>query len=252
MSWLSGQLKALVAAMQFLTRFKMPDQGPPSPKVLHDSVRFYPVAGLALGCALGLVSLLAHVVYASSFVSAILVVAVDAWLTGGLHLDGLMDSADGLLSYRSRERSLEIMRDSRVGAMAVIALGCTLLLRVAALSAMPPLRLAAVAFFSPLFARALLLCTMRFTNLARDDGLGRSLAPAVDLPTALGSLIVALALGWWLFGWNGLVAATVAVLGVSRVSSMAMQRLGGMTGDTYGASVEVSQVLLALALAVRG
>jgi len=252
MSWLSEQLRALVTAMQFLTRFKMPDQGPPSPQVLHASVRYYPVAGVALGGVLGVVALFAHVLYASSLLSAILVVAVDAWLTGGLHLDGLMDSADGLLSYRPRERSLEIMRDSRVGAMAVIALGCTLLLRVAALAAMSPLRLAAVALFSPIFARALLLCTMRFTGLARDAGLGRSLAPAVDAPTAVGFLIAALALGWWLFGWDGLVAATVAVLGVSRVCSMATQRLGGMTGDTYGATVEVSQVLLALALAVRG
>lgn len=112
--------RAFIAALQFLTRLPIPVQVADDPGVFRRSTVFYPAAGLVIG------GMVAGIGYGASFVfpapvNAALLLCIWVLLTGGLHLDGLMDTADGLLSHRSRERMLEIMKDSRVGAMGVIA-----------------------------------------------------------------------------------------------------------------------------------
>ncbi|MCZ4151790.1 adenosylcobinamide-GDP ribazoletransferase, partial [Escherichia coli] len=97
--------------------------------LLRESVVYYPLVGAAIGLAVWLGGALFGTVL-PALPAAVLTLTLWVWLTGGLHLDGWMDTADGLLSYRSRERMLEIMKDSRVGAMGVIA--CVLLLMMKA------------------------------------------------------------------------------------------------------------------------
>jgi len=122
--WLHG----LISAFQFLSRIPVPIEIPYDEQVFKRSVPFYPLVGGVIGLLL----------YAISYVSEALLPALPAslliligWiaLTGGLHLDGLMDTADGILSHRSRERMLEIMKDSRVGAMGVIVCVLYLLMK---------------------------------------------------------------------------------------------------------------------------
>ena len=128
-------LRQLTLAVTFLTGIPLRVEGDVSPADLWRSMGWYPLVGLALGTAAwgvyaGLLELL------PSLVVAVLVVLLLEAVTRGLHMDGLMDTADGLLSGAPRERALEIMKDSNVGAMGVVAALLILMLKVAALGAL--------------------------------------------------------------------------------------------------------------------
>lgn len=244
-------MRAFVTALQFLTRLPTPDLGPPTEEDLRRSYVFYPVVGLLLGCLLATVALFAHILFASRLLVAVIVVAMDVYLTGGLHMDGLMDTADGLLSYRSRDRMLEIMKDSRVGAMAVLVVLFVTLLRIGALAVLPISLLARVVFAGAFFSRGLLLLTIRYTTPAKAEGLGRQ-ATVRSGGAAMWALALTAALcGAVLLGTQGIVAMIVSVLLLSRFATGCRRRLGGMTGDTYGASIELTQCALSLVMALR-
>lgn len=121
--------KAAAAAFQFLSRFPVKMELEFTPDLMVRSTLFYPVVGLCIGGVVWIAAWLSGFLLPPA-PAAVLILSIWVWLTGGLHLDGWMDSADALLSYRSRERMLEIMKDSRVGAMGVIA--CVLLLMLKA------------------------------------------------------------------------------------------------------------------------
>ncbi|MBX6395572.1 MAG: adenosylcobinamide-GDP ribazoletransferase, partial [Alicyclobacillaceae bacterium] len=123
------EARAFVTAIRFLTRIPLPPVDPAGgtgaaqadQEVICRSVRWYAAVGVLLGALLWLAAWILHVARLPAPGGAALLVVVDILLTGGLHLDGWMDTADGLGSWRSRERMLAIMRDSRVGAMGVLA-----------------------------------------------------------------------------------------------------------------------------------
>lgn len=122
------QFQAVIAAFQFLTRFPIPIAVPFQGSVLKRSVVYFPLAGALIGVSLTAFAWLLTL-FIPPWPSAVLVLAIWTALSGGLHLDGWMDTADGVLSHRSRERMLEIMKDSRVGAMGVLAAVLLLLLK---------------------------------------------------------------------------------------------------------------------------
>ncbi|MBW7460890.1 adenosylcobinamide-GDP ribazoletransferase, partial [Paenibacillus sepulcri] len=132
---LKAQLQAVGAAFQFMTRIPVPVEIPFTPAVLARSTVYYPLVGLVIGgitAAAGWLLTLA----VPALPAAVLILLIWTALSGALHLDGLMDSADGVLSHRPRERMLDIMKDSRVGAMGVMAAIFLLLLKFATLSAL--------------------------------------------------------------------------------------------------------------------
>ena len=118
--FLSNQLQAAGAAFQLITRIPIPIMIPFVPQVLARSVVYYPLVGTVVGGITAAVGWFLFA-YAPAMPAAVSSVILWALLSGALHLDGLMDTADGVLSHRSRDRMLEIMKDSRVGAMGVIA-----------------------------------------------------------------------------------------------------------------------------------
>ncbi|HEY4392033.1 MAG TPA: adenosylcobinamide-GDP ribazoletransferase, partial [Paenibacillus sp.] len=117
--------RPILAAFQFLSRFPVRAELDFTPELLKRSAKYYPLVGAAIGIVIWIIGVVASLALPVLPVSVILLIAW-VWLTGGLHLDGWMDSADAFLSYRPREKMLEIMKDSRVGAMGVLA--CVLLL----------------------------------------------------------------------------------------------------------------------------
>jgi adenosylcobinamide-GDP ribazoletransferase len=126
---MSRERQAVAAAFQFLTRLPVKAELDFSPQLLKRSASYYPLVGAVIGLIVWCFAAVTAFVL-PPLPSAVLTLIVWVWLTGGLHLDGWMDAADALFSYRSRERMLEIMKDSRVGAMGVIA--CVLLLMLKA------------------------------------------------------------------------------------------------------------------------
>ena len=231
---------------------------PPWPRLqprFERIARFAPWIGLVLG---GLQALLwgGTALWLPAEARVALVLALGFWLSGGLHVDGVMDTADGLAAG---ERSLEAMDDSRVGASGVLAFTLLLLLRAAALLSLAAAASAAVVaqvlIWSAVWGRmAPLLAIGAFPYLRQDGtagfhrrhwlGIGRELRPSLLLLAALALQGAGpLGAGWFWQGWLGLLPALLVPLWLGR-------RLGGHSGDSYGACVEWTDTLALLLMAL--
>jgi len=220
----------------------------PEPQAVGRSLLYYPLVGLLLGAMLWLVG----AVFENASAPLLAALLLTGWvaLTGGLHLDGLADSADAWLGgFGDRERTLTIMKDPRSGPIAVVVLALLLLLKFVALWTLLAADQRLALLLAPLLGRSALLGLFLTTPYVRPGGLGQVLAEQMPRDTSRivlgGVVLVCLALGS--SGWLAL-AATV---GVGWLSRRAMcRRIGGTTGDTAGALLELVEcaVLVVLAL----
>jgi adenosylcobinamide-GDP ribazoletransferase len=213
----------------------------PTPSALA----WFPVVGAATGAAVGGVWWLAGRVWPVS-VAAALAVAADLALTGLLHVDGLCDSADGLLAPMDRARRLEVMAAPDVGAFGVAVCAIVLLLRWVALASLRPSVLLIAALWA--VSRTAMGAVARWVPYARPGGLAESFrgagrgALASWLPLVAGILgALALAVAWKAVA--GSVSVVAAVAATSLVVTLAWRRLGGFTGDVLGAAGVVGETV---------
>ncbi|PWE43897.1 adenosylcobinamide-GDP ribazoletransferase [Pseudomonas prosekii] len=237
-------------ALQFLSSLPIRLPGMPEPKELGRSLLFYPLVGLLFGLILwGMNIALAG---APLLLHAALLLTVWVLLSGALHLDGLADSADAWLGgFGDRERTLTIMKDPRSGPIAVVTLVLVLLLKFAALLALIEQGQGAVLLIVPLLGRAALLGLFLTTPYVRAGGLGQALAD--HLPRTAGWRVLALsALGCLLLGGmvDGLVALVIAIAVFAWLRQVMIRRLGGSTGDTAGALLELLEMAVLVGLAL--
>lgn len=243
------------AAIAFLTPFG--GASPPSATALS----WFPAVGAGQGLALGLIWWAADGVF-TAVVAATLVVVADLVLTGMLHLDGLADSADGLLAPLDRERRLEVMATPEVGAFGVVAIVSFLLLRVAALAALAPSPLLVAGLWcasrTAMAAAARLMPYARSAGLASafvdDGGPGWAIAAlggAVSLGlVSMGAVLVDDPVGGSPIG-SGVLGVTGVALGAWAVLQLARRRLGGFTGDVLGAAGVVGETVGLVLATVR-
>jgi adenosylcobinamide-GDP ribazoletransferase len=215
------------------------------------AIRWLPAVGLLLG-GIGAGVVLAvgslNATGPGRLLGAALAVAVIAVLTGGLHLDGLADTADGLGSRRPAADALEIMRRSDIGPMGVGALVLALLIQVTAIAAVPRLPLAAAALVLAEVTGRVSVVVATSAPAARPGGFGALVAgrtTAVDRALTAGALACAavvsgLATGGPALAARGLGAVLAGLLAGWLVQRTAGRRLGGMTGDVFGAILQVS------------
>jgi adenosylcobinamide-GDP ribazoletransferase len=242
-----GALMQCIGALAFLTAFPVPRRAHGLPTGL--TLACFGLAGLALGGVVAGVEVALAPVLPLAARSAVLL-AVLAACCGAMHLDGLMDSADGLFGARTRDRRLEIMRDSRVGAYGLAAAVLVLLVQYAALASVVQRRPLAVLAAVGL-SRAASALALGLGRPARDEGLGSVYSVSGRLPAgcvAFGCAVVAAVL---LDGWRGVAACGVCLLVVFGVVLMFRRRAGGMTGDGFGAVVELSLAGALLCLAAQ-
>jgi adenosylcobinamide-GDP ribazoletransferase len=255
-----GCTHSFVAALQLLTRFPVPIQVPFEEKVLRRSVIFFPVAGLLIGLFL-YVSGSALTALLPAGAAAALLTAIWVGITGGLHLDGLMDTADGVLSHRSRERMLEIMKDSRVGAMGVMACVVQLLLKFAFLNAIMEAGWgtgASLVLGTAIWSRWVMVAAIAIWPYARSgEGMG-SMFKGVGGRQLMGcsaaAAIVSVAALSVLSGGrisHVIMLSSAAILLAGAFGGLVAWRLagklGGLTGDTYGAINELTEAWLLFA-----
>lgn len=231
----------LLNAILFLTILPLPTKREVTEAHLARATACFPLVGMLLGGALFLSARLVASLWSPPTVNA-LVLILWGLLTGGLHLDGLADTVDGLCGGATREEKLAIMRDSRVGAFGAAALFGLLLLKFSLLGELGGAAYGDVLVLAPTLGRWAMVCAIFFFPPARKEGLGHLFKGcgwqefAFATATALGCAI--LLLGSWglaVFGGLGLAVAVMA---------WALTRtLGGLTGDTYGALCEVGEVL---------
>ncbi|MDD5035919.1 MAG: adenosylcobinamide-GDP ribazoletransferase [Methylococcaceae bacterium] len=237
---------ALGLALQFLTRLPVPQGVRYSPAALGWSVVLYPLVGLMIGALLVLLSKLPW--EAGPMLISSLLLTTWVAITGGLHLDGLADCADAWVGGQGdRERSLGIMKDPCSGPIAVTALVLLLLVKFAALTELAGQSATIPLWFAPLLGRSFVPFLLLNTPYVRPAGLGSPLAENLPfLPAMLAvafSLLAALiALG----PWPVLAVALTALW----LRAAMMQRLGGCTGDTLGAGIEITEAVTLLACAL--
>ncbi|NJP04390.1 MAG: adenosylcobinamide-GDP ribazoletransferase [Chloroflexaceae bacterium] len=232
-------------AIRFLTIIPVPGLPPTSEQSIARSVAWFPAVGVLIGVLLWLAGWLAQLLWGLP-VAAILVVIVWAILTAGLHLDGLSDTFDGVMSWRPRERKLAIMRDSRVGVMGVLALIAIVLLKAAWLSAAAP-HWWAVLLLAPTWGRWAMVSTMVLFPTARASGLGHTFRSRLGLSDVLFASSFPLLLALLTNPWQGLLAGLLVAAVTHLLAWWWTVMLGGLTGDTYGAICEIGE---AVALAV--
>lgn len=228
-------------ALQFLSSLPIRLPGMPEPEQLGRSLLFYPLVGLLFGLILWAFNLI--LAGAPLLLHAALLLTVWVLLSGALHLDGLADSADAWLGgFGDRERTLTIMKDPRSGPIAVVTLVLVLLLKFTALLALIEQGHGLTLIIVPLLGRAALLGLFLTTPYVRAGGLGQALAD--HLPRRA---------GWWVLGASALaclliagvkaiVALVVAFVGFVWLRQVMMRRLGGTTGDTAGALLELLEM----------
>lgn len=227
----------------------------PGDKELAASRFAFPVVGLLLGLGLGGVSEALRAMDAGPAISAAILVAAVAIVTGGLHLDGLADSCDGLfMVHGDAERRLEAMRDPRVGSFGATAITLVLIMKFAALVTLAGHRRSAAIVGALTVSRTLLLTTAGLSKPARPDGSGRVFIASTRRKDALIGAIVVWGIGLSISPTSGLAASTLALVAALSTARIAAARLGGITGDILGAVVELGEVafLATLALSISG
>ena len=243
-------MQPFLIALQFLTSLPVRLSGMPEPQAVGRSMLYYPLVGLLLGAILWLVS--AALGGVALPLQAALLLAIWVALTGALHLDGIADSADAWLGgFGDRERTLAIMKDPRSGPIAVVVLVLLLLLKFVALWTLLAQGDQLALLLAPLLGRSALLGLFLTTPYVRPGGLGQALAehmPRAQVRVVL-MLVFVICLLPGASGWLALLV-TVAIGALARRAIY--RRLGGTTGDTAGALLELVEcaVLVALALHV--
>ncbi|MBI5524562.1 MAG: adenosylcobinamide-GDP ribazoletransferase [Desulfarculus sp.] len=240
-------MTAFLLALQFLTVATLRSDLRAGPEDLRRSRAWYAPVGLLLGLVLaGLAWLLAWRL-PPLLVAGLMVVLWGA-LTRFLHLDGVSDTADALVHITSRERALQIMKDSWVGAFGLCAVVGVLLVKFAALASLPTPRLWAGLVLAPALGRGLAALMAALLPPARPQGLGASVAGGAGLWPELAGAGLALLAAGVAAGRAGVAAALLVGLWGLLLGLWFRRRLGGVTGDTLGAAIESAEALALVAL----
>ena len=245
-------IRQLAVAVAFLTRVPMPSRLVFDAKDVGRSARWFPLIGLMIGGILVAALQLFSLVF-PPLATAFLIAAVDALLTGALHLDGLADSMDGFGGGRTREDVLRIMRDHAIGTYGAVALVLVVGIKAATLAALIE-RHSAASWLAlmPMLGRwpvVLLSATQLYARRSDQEGAppGGAVSDFVGRVELVVASATALPIAFLLAQWRG-VAAAFLVLAVSWLWGWYCRlRIGGITGDTLGASVEISEALVLLA-----
>lgn len=244
-------IRPFLIALQFLTRIPVRLRATPNEIEVGRSLLFYPVVGVLIGGLL--VAADAVLSNIPMLPRAALVLAAWVLITGALHLDGLADSADAWIGgHGDRERTLAIMKDPCSGPVGVTALVLVLLLKFAALASLPDPARAPALLLAAIGARTLVPLLFLTTPYARPSGLGATLAAHV--PRRAAAIIVAITAVALItaFGMAAVWALISALATFAVLRRLMHQRLGGATGDTAGALVELAECTVLIALTIIG
>ncbi|MFH1382406.1 MAG: adenosylcobinamide-GDP ribazoletransferase [Chloroflexota bacterium] len=245
----NGQLKFLVA-LKFLTVLPLPERREASLKEIGGSTVYFPVVGIIIGLILAGLNWLLRLFLPVPLVTALLLVAI-VLINGALHLDGFIDTCDGIAGHKTVEERLKILRDSHVGSFGIVGAILLLLVKYAALSAVPGPLLWVALILMPVISRWTMVYAIFAYPYARRTGLGtiykqETKWPALLLATMATVLVVVA--GLYFFGPMAyIIPSGVVVMGGTWlvtiiVASFLKARLSGLTGDSYGAINETAEV----------
>lgn len=243
-----GWSQEFLVSLIFLTRLPVRVGFSFDISALRSACRAFPLIGLIVGGISGTVFLIALAAGFPEAIAALLAIAAQVLVTGALHEDAIGDIADGFGGGATREKKLEIMKDSRVGTYAVVMILLILLVKTAALTSFPdPITVFSVLVVSAAVSRGMMGWGLYLMSPAREDGLGRQSGKpelmTVLWLTFLCIFIAVLALGPSL----GAAALLAAIAGAALTGIIAQRQIGGQTGDVLGSIQQISELFSILA-----
>lgn len=243
MKFLLKCFKRTVLMLQFLTRIPVPVIIEATSEDYGKGLVFAPVIGLLIGAMLAGAGFLLNIVF-PAYTAATLIIIFYIMLTGGLHLDGLGDTFDGLFSNRPKERILEIMRDSRVGTNAVLAIVSVLLLDITLLGSFDKRIMLKVILLMPVAGRIGSLVSSGFSTYARSgEGLGKSFIDWCGTREVAAGLVLYFIIFYAAAGIPGLICSLVPPVAAYINVKLFSRKIGGATGDILGAVCEINQTV---------
>lgn len=245
-------MQHLLLCIQFFSRIPVHRRFTLQEDDLARSTAFLPVVGLFTGAVSGAVYLAGFRLVGPLF-AAVCGVLTSTIVTGGMHLDGLADTCDGLFSGRPREEMLTIMRDSRIGTFGALALLFDLLVKITLIISLDPTSGFRALLLSPVVSRGALVMVIYLSTRARaGEGLGNLFIGRVTIREVFTAAVFTLATIAFFFRWFLVVGAMVVYLLAWRMERYFRGKLGGMTGDTFGSVNECGELLFLLLVAVGG
>ncbi len=241
-------MTSFFTALEFLTRLTLRRTPAADLDAIARSQRWFPAVGLIIGGILVAIDRLALKALPPQSVDVLLVVALAA-ITGGLHLDGLADAADGLLGGQTRERRLEIMHDVHAGTFAIVAVVSVLALKWAGLAALPPNVRIETLIAVPCLTRAAMLTNIVAFPSARPDGMAARQRDHTGIAAIVIGGATAVVVAVALFGATAIFPLAMALAAALAVGFVSMRMVGGMTGDLYGVTAEITEAALFLFIA---
>ena len=243
-------IESLIIWIRFLTRIPLPFRGAWSDRAFVRGLILAPLVGLLVGAILAAVHYLAGLT-GKPLIAPLLTVAAGIVVTGGLHLDGLADTCDGIFSNREREGMLEIMRDSRIGTNGTLALIMALLSKAALLSLLDPAGAWRIILVMPVPARMAIAWSAGFSRYARSGGgLGKALIDGAGIRHAVMATFLSTLVVLFFLHEKGIAGIIAVVVCTMALTVYAGKKLGGITGDVLGAVIETAEIAFLLTMVV--
>ena len=243
-------MKAFFIALQFLTRIHLVRQTVWTDEDFGRSVRYFPLVGLVLGLVYltGVIMVAVLPEYLGwqfpEHLQAAILVILPILATGGIHCDGFMDTADGIFSGRDRERMLEIMKDSCSGSFGVVAFGILLLLQYSVVLDMDTDTMLEALSVMPIVGRLMMTMVICLCPYARPEGIGKAFARYAGKKTCSLVVLYTSALLIILYDWQAEAAMMAAMAFTYFFANYVVKRLGGVTGDVYGAVCILAELVV--------
>ena len=233
-------MKRFLIALQFLTVLPVKIKSDIAEEDFGGSLLYFPIVGMLIGFVpAGMVLLLD---FLPAQVVGVLVVIISVVITGGIHLDGFADTCDGFCGQWPKEKILEIMRDSRIGTMGAAGVVCLLLLKFTLIVSIPQSVLWRLLIMMSVFARWSQVLACRTSSYAREEGKGKYFVAHSGKAALLVGSVFTVVLFILLMRFKGIVLLVPSFVVVLLFINYAKKKIGGMTGDTIGATSEIAEI----------
>ena len=241
-------VKGLILGLQFLTRLPINISVEYDRKNLTKTTFFFPFIGMLIGVIAAIVFYLFS--FINKDIAAVCTVLALVVTTGGLHMDGLSDTADGFFSARPKEKILEIMKDSRVGAFGVIAIVMDLLFKYVVIKSMDTDRAIVYIILSSGISRTMVAMFFSFGKSPRKGGMGDMLINKDSKKYFIVSAIIFILIGTFIARYNFLIVLIIVLAFSLLLMRYSYKTIGGVTGDVFGANAELCEILALIGFVV--
>ena len=236
-------MKYFLIALKFLTNLPVAKNLEFQEEILAKSVKYFPLAGILIGLILAGINFLFSFIFPPIVVSAIILISL-IWITRGFHLDGFMDTIDGLFGGSDKNERLSIMKDPQVGSFGVVAAVSLLLLKFTLILELSGQKIFPfILILMPALSRWSMVLAMPFYSYPREKGTG-SFTKFVKKKDALLATIIIFVFVVGLLKLEGLILLFFAFIFTLLITKLISGKIGGMTGDTYGALNEIIEVII--------